>query len=99
MLRQFVHQRLGNHVAHSPLNVSDGHLHRERVDHVGGRLVAQQEVADLRCVAVSDDELMPGLDQSGECPGRDTRVGELLIDVPFLIRQGNRVTAKCHDNQ
>ncbi len=51
-----VRQALGDHVAHAGLRVGNANFERNRVELAAGQLDAPQDVADLRAVAVRDDQ-------------------------------------------
>ena len=57
--------------AERPLGLGAAPVQRDRRHDVGGELVLDQDVADLRAVAVGDDQLVAGGDQSGGGPHRD----------------------------
>ena len=75
-----VRQALGDHVAHAGLRVGHAHFERNRVQLAAGELDAPQDVADLRAVAVRDDELVAALDRVAQHLGRFAHLGELLVD-------------------
>ena len=75
-----VRQALGDHVAHAGLRVGDANFERNRVELAAGQLDAPQDVADLRAVAVRDDQVIAALDRVAEHLGRFADLGELLVD-------------------
>ena len=96
---EFVYQRLGDHEPHPALHVGDGHLHRQWIDHLAGGPVAQEKIADLRTVAVGDDQSVPLFNQVCQRSRRLARIDELLAYVAFLVFLGDRVATQGHDNQ
>jgi hypothetical protein len=80
-------------VADFPLCRGITHVERVRVDLIGRALRAKQRGADLRAVAVRDDDLVPGPDDLHHGFGRSARVHELLGDRAFLTRADERVAA------
>ena len=96
---QFVAQRLEEHVADRALRVGDGVVHRDGVDLVVGELRAAQDEADLRAVAVGDDEVPARVDQVDEMRGdraARSRTGRGSI---VLLVAHQRVAAERDDRQ
>ncbi len=92
-----VRQALGDHVAHAGLGVGDANFERNRVELAAGDLDATQDVADLRAVAVRDDQVVAALDRIAEDLGRFADLGELLVDIADLAGSADCVSAESDD--
>src|SRR5439155_980885 len=78
--RERVLQRLLDHVAHPAGGPRYQHAKRQRLDLIGGDLVARQLIADLRAVPVDQDDVPS---RRGEIHDRDetrARMPELIAD-------------------
>ena len=91
-----VGEALGDHVAHAGLRVGDADFERDRVELGRGDFDAAEDVADLRAVAVRDDELVAALDSVAKMLGRFSDLGELLVDRADLARGADGVSAESH---
>ena len=92
-----VRQALGDHVAHAGLRVGHAHFERNRVQLAAGQLDAPQDVADLRAVAVRDDELVAALDRVAQHLGRFAHLRELLVDRALLAGRTDGVATERDD--
>ncbi len=90
---ELVQQALLQDVAQAALGHRDQHVQRHRGDIVPRLLVLQQQVADLRSVAVRDDEVVASLDQAQQQPGDVIGVALVVLDRARLALLHERVAA------
>ena len=93
-----VGEALGDHVAHGALGVGHDHAERRR-GHLGaGGFVLDEVDADLRTVAVGQDDFMAIGDHADDGGKAFARIRELLGDGPLGAFLDNGVPAQCdHD--
>ena len=91
---ELVPERLLDHVADLTLRLGPAHVERHGGDEPGGGLVLDEEVADLRSVAVGEDRLIALGDQLGDLAARAPDVVELSGVAVELLRPQDRVAAQ-----
>src|SRR6266496_381305 len=89
-VQKFVVQRLLNHVANRALGIRAAGVKRYGMEQVASVFRAQQDKADLRAVAVTDDDIQALGNNSANVYGGLTTSGELTRNVlmsSILIRE------------
>lgn len=93
----FAPEQLGrdalDHVSHAALRIRNTGVERERRDAALAFLGADQNVADLRPIAVRDNNLAVGMENREQMLQRFARVLELLRDRAALSRPRDGVAA------
>ena len=89
-VQKFVVQRLLNHVANRALGIRAAGVKRYGMEQVASVFRAQQDKADLRAVAVSDDDIPALGNHFGNVYGGLTNSGELIRNalVSFIFDKG-----------
>ena len=97
--RQLVVERELEQEPHRPFRLRHAEVERLRRDLLGGLLGLDEDVADLRAVAVDDDELVALADDRDELPDGLARPLELLGRRARVLRPQQRVAAEGDDGE
>ena len=91
-------QRVHQHEAERRLGLRAAPVQRDRRYDGGGELVLDQQVADLRAVAVGDHDLDVVGQQVRDRLHRDLRGGDLVLDAGPPVGVRHRVPAQCQQH-
>lgn len=91
-------QRRGEDEAERPLGLRTAPVQPDRWNDSGRQLVLDQQVPDLRAVAVGDDDVVVAGQQPGHRRGGDARRGDLVLRPRTAVGGGHRVAAQCQQD-
>ncbi|MFN8531033.1 MAG: hypothetical protein U0670_20720 [Anaerolineae bacterium] len=94
---QRIIERLLNHIANRALRIGHNHIEWDGMNFVGNQFSTAHDIADLRPVAMRDDDVPPGHDHVSDVFASDTHCIPLVGDFRFFGRVKNEGVSAYRD--